>query len=249
MANINQTQQKIAKVGGPCLPDLQTINTMLPNVNLLDCAPYKAMVTKILRINDEQLALNRYRWYNLPHGLDGQMIERILYYRGAGAFFYIPEIKTFAFLPYTLDGNIDIYGRYTTIKPLPFMGEDTIRTEGGRRTAALINSMGREPVYDLLLDPSVTDEGLNTKAVLLTDYCRQLSQTILPRRDLNEGLINLESNILPYVNTLLSNSTGVNGVRTNGDDEAAEVNIASDTVNLAALNGKKWIGINAALEL
>ena len=49
----------------------------------------KEDVRKILRIIDEQDAINRFKWYNLPDGLDGQLLERILYYRGQGAFFYM----------------------------------------------------------------------------------------------------------------------------------------------------------------
>ena len=36
-------------------------------------------IKKQLRIVDEQDALNRYAWYNLPYGLNANLIERILY--------------------------------------------------------------------------------------------------------------------------------------------------------------------------
>ena len=60
----------------------------------------KPNLKKLLRIVDEQDAINRYTWYNLPSGLDGQLLERILYYRGQGMFFYVDELNTFYFLPY-----------------------------------------------------------------------------------------------------------------------------------------------------
>ena len=241
--NINSTWQ-----GQPRLPDYETIKTMAPTP-CEGITPMKDAVRRILRINDEQLALNRYRWYNLPIGLNSQLIERVLYYRGRGMFLYIEPLDQFAFLPYCLDGTIDFYGRYLGAKPLPFLGADELKTENGNTMEAVLTSMTRQPVYDLNLDPAITDEALTTKCVLLTDYCKQLSQTVQPRATLNEGLIDIESNIVPYVNTLLSNSTGVSGVRVNGDDEAASVAAASDTVNLAALNGKRWLAINGQLDL
>ena len=75
-----------------------------------------------------------------------------------------------------------------------------------------------------------------------------MSQVILPRQKINEGLIDIESNIIPYLNTLLSNNTGVNGVRVNDDSEQSSVSRASDTCNLAALNGKRWIPITGTLD-
>lgn len=110
----------------PRLPDKQTKDAMLPG-RCYENSPFKENIRKILRVNDEQLAVNRYRWYNLPPELSGNMIERILYYRGQAMLFYIPEMEKFYFLPYTLCGNLDIYGRYDRVKPLPFMGEDQIK--------------------------------------------------------------------------------------------------------------------------
>ena len=70
-------------------------------------------VKRQLNIVDLQDALNRYTWYNLPKGLTGNLIERILYYKGQGALFYMESNETFYFLPFALDGSIDVYGRFT----------------------------------------------------------------------------------------------------------------------------------------
>ena len=47
----------------------------------------KFEIKKGLRIMDEQDAVNRFTWYNLPSGLNSRLMERILYYRGQGMFF------------------------------------------------------------------------------------------------------------------------------------------------------------------
>ena len=48
----------------------------------------KPDIHKVLRIIDEQDAINRYKCYNLPDGLDRHLLERVLYYKGQGVFFY-----------------------------------------------------------------------------------------------------------------------------------------------------------------
>lgn len=234
----------------PRLPDWETIRTMIPGYDPENMTPWKTYWKKILRINDEQLAVNRFKWHNLPPELSGNLIERILYYRGRGALLFIKELNKWVFLPYTLEGSIDIYGRYEHIKPLPFMGNDEAKKDNGR-IGAILSTQLRQPVYDIpsgMGDDIDPKDFIETKCVLLYDYSQQLSQYIIPRQEMNEGIIDMESNIPCYVNTLLSNSTGVTGIRVNGDDEAASVQRASDTALLAALNGKRFLSMNGQLE-
>ena len=42
----------------------------------------KNQIKRQLRVMDEQDAVRRFKWYNLPKGLSGDLIERILYYKG-----------------------------------------------------------------------------------------------------------------------------------------------------------------------
>ena len=228
------------------LPDKQTREQMIRDAKN-NATPIKDSIKTMLRVNDEQIAVNRYKWFNLPPGLDGQMIERILYYRGSGMFFYVPELNEFHFLPYTLDGgtkSIDFYGRWLSVHPLPFMGTDS---DDKSEQAVILSTMKRQPLYDLATGDIKTD--LETKCVLLHDYCKQLSQKVIPRRELNEMIIDVESNIIPYVNTLLANSTGVAGMRVNSGDEQMSVQSASDTCQQAALNCKRWVPFEGQIDL
>ena len=86
-------------------------NATLPNLEILQAAgfdpktglpfkygceqDYKSAIKKILRVIDEQDYINRFTWYNLPPELDGNLIERILYYRGQGMFFFMKETEKF----------------------------------------------------------------------------------------------------------------------------------------------------------
>ena len=203
----------------------------------------KPSIKKVLRIIDEQTAINRYTWYNLPEGLDGQMIERILYYKGQAMFFYDKVTDKFYFLPYALDGSIDIYGRYTGVRPLPFNGSTEVKKEDKLTPLAkYLTELTKEPVYDIWLDELTTDV-LENKCVLLSDYSKQISQINIPRQILNDPLLDVMSDCIPFLRTALLGGTGVSGMRVRVEDEAYNVKLASAAMDNAALNGEKYIPI------
>lgn len=213
-----------------------------------DKATLKPNIKKILRVIDEQTAINRYKWYNLPNGLTGQMIERILYYKGQGMFFYVPALEQFFFLPYALDGSIDIYGRYTSVKPLPFNGSTEVK-KGDKLSpiAKYITELSREPLYDIELE-ELSEKTLDTKCVLLSDYSKQISQTNISRQVLNDPLLDIMADCLPFMRTALLNGTGVTGMRVESEDEQADVKAASAAIDNAALNGEKYVPIIAHID-
>lgn len=235
---------------GPNLPNIQELiqagidpKTGLPiKVAAAQESALKANLTTALRIMDEQAAIRKYTWYNLPDGLDGELLERILYYRGAGAFFYMKTDNSFYFLPYALDGTIDVYGRYTGITPLPFNG--TAASKGkGDEIKPWITGLKRIPQYGIKYDELTMDD-LENKCVLLHDYCRQISQTIIPRQQIQEGIIDLESDILPFMRTALMAGTGIAGMKVQGADQASSVDDAARAIYQAALKGEYWIPID-----
>lgn len=203
----------------------------------------KSDIKKLLRILDEQNAINRYKWYNLPDGLTGQMIERILYYKGQAMFFYVKELNQFFFLPYALDGSIDIYGRFTGVRPLPFNGSTEIKKEDKLEPIAkYITSLKREPIYDIWLE-ELTEDVMDTKCVLLSDYSKQISQTNISRQILQDPLLDVMADCVPFLRTALLNSTGVQGMRVNSQDEYSNVNLASAAIDNAALNSQKYVPV------
>ena len=89
---------------------------------------------KIVRLIDEQDAINRYKWYNLPCNISSEELERLLYYKGQLCFFYFKDLDEFYFMPFALDGSIDFYGRYNTIHPVPMSsGTEGTREEKGSK--------------------------------------------------------------------------------------------------------------------
>lgn len=197
----------------------------------------KEQIKQEIRKNDRQIAINRYKWTGLPKGLTSDLIERVLYYKGQGAFFYMEANDTFYFLPYALDGTIDVYGRYTGITPLPFAG-GTTSADGKEKP--WIDGLHREPIYEPIIEEVQIDDYLN-KCVLIKDYSHGIAQTIIPMCDLQEGIIDTIAECIPYANTALANATGLLGMRVNNPDEQANVQNANHQVKDAALNGKRYI--------
>lgn len=239
---------------GPRMPDINTIkqvyNSVQSGQQLIEqsaLAPIRAQMKRMLEVNDRQLAINRHHWGNLPPEVPGDLIERILYYRGDGMLFYFGKLGKWFFLPYTLTKGLDTYGRYMEVRPLPFMGTDQAEGADGKIQDALLSMQTRVPVYDLSEDIT-TEEFLETRCILLHDYSLELSQKTTPRHELNQGILGIEANIIPYVNTMLSNSTGVGGLRVQDGDQQESVEVASQTAQLAALNGKRWLAITSPLE-
>ena len=240
---------------GPVMVDLDPIiaagidpKTGLPLKNENEIASItKSEIKKVLRILDEQDAINRFTWYNLPNGLNSRLIERILYYRGQGMFFKLEE--RYFFLPYALNGTIDVYGRYTYVTPLPFNGKST--PDGKEKP--FIGGLKRRCIYDVILPETLIKDGeidwekIDKKqeecCVLLKDYSEQYSQANIPRQTLQDPILDIMAEMFPFLRTSLLNATGVDGMRVGTQDEAANVELASRSINKAALNGKKWIPV------
>ena len=228
------------------LPDINTLiqagidpKTGLPiRVDEEKCT-LKNDIRRVLRVLDEQNAINRYTWFNLPNGLDGQLIERILYYKGQGMFFYMETDNTFYFLPYALDGSIDVYGRFKAVTPLPFNGTAQDKKD------AWITGLTKIPVYE------VKEVDLDTfldGCVLLSDYSKQISQTNIARQTLQEPILDAMAEAFPLARTSLIANSGIKGMRVNDEDQQSTVKAASRSITRAALNGDIWIPIVGNIE-
>lgn len=236
-------------MSGPYMPNLEALiaagidpKTGLPlKVTGSTPAALKENIRKNYRVMDEQDAINHFTWYNLPSGLTGQMIERILYYKGQGMFFYMAADDRFYFLPYALDGTIDCYGRFMGVTPLPFGGGTTKTADGKEKP--WIQGLNKKPIYELNPIDDKTYDRFMDGCVLLKDYSPQLSETIIPRQQLNDPVLDIMSDIACYERTALLNSTGIQGMRIESEDEYSNVAAASASMNKAAICGEKWVPI------
>lgn len=206
----------------------------------------KESVKKFLRLIDEQDAVNRYTWYNIPCNLTSQELERMIYYKGQLCFFYNKDLEEFYFMPYALDGTIDFYGRYNTIHPVPMTSGTT--EEVNKTQAEILSAIKLNCVYGVKLPEELKEEDLTNSAVLLHDYTKQLSQTIIPRKDVNDPLIDVMSECVPYMQTSLLLGTGIQGIRVQDADQAHNVTDAARSMKDAALTQSPWIAVEGSVE-
>ena len=239
-------------MGTPKLPDIQTLfqagidpKTGLPVKMTSGCkAELKENLKKFLRLVDEQDAVNRYVWYNLPANITSQELERMLYYKGQLCFFYDKNLEEFYFMPYALDGTIDFYGRYNTIHPVPM----TSGTEdkGSKAQAQYLSEIKLKCVYGVKTEIELDD--LYDSTVLLHDYTKQLSQTIIPRVSVNDPLLDVMAECVPFMRTSMIASTGIKGVRVQDADQQQNVYDGSRSLEGAALTGNPWIPIIGSID-
>ena len=239
---------------GAKLPDLQTLwqagidpKTGLP---LKFTSGQKCMlkedIKKFLRLIDEQDAVNRYVWYNLPANITSQELERMLYYKGQLCFFYDKNLEEFYFMPYALDGTIDFYGRFNTVHPVPM----TSGTEdkGSKAQAQYLSELKLKCVYGLKQQEDIQESDLTDSCVLLHDYTKQLSQTILPRVTVNDSLLDVMAECVPFMRTALLSGSGVKGVRVNDADQEDSVQAGARGMINAALKGEPWVALLGNVE-
>ena len=210
----------------------------------------------VLRLIDEQDAINRYKWYNLPCNISSEELERLLYYKGQLCFFYFKELDEFYFMPFALDGSIDFYGRYNTIHPVPMSsGTEGTKEEQDKRKKvyetqrALLSMLKLNVVKAIKSLDELKEEDLYNSAVILWDYSRQIGQNITPRADVNDSLIEAIAEIPCFLRTALIASTGIKGMRVADADAKAEVTQAVNEVLRCALTGKLATPITSAIEI
>lgn len=234
----------MAEKNNACIPNIAPL--IAAGINPKTGLPYKFDSTsaiglkddmfKFISLQDEQDALNRFTWNNLPEGLDSNLLERILYFRGQGAFFYIKTNDKFYFLPYALSGTIDVYGRYMGITPVPFGGGST-DNEGKQKP--WITGLIRKPEYQISKEEDESKR--NESCVLLHDYSKGISEIIIPRANIQKPIINIMAETIPFMRTNMINNTGISGMRISDQSEESNVRVASRSVYDAALNGDKWV--------
>ena len=239
-------------MAGPNLPNIQTLiqagidpTTKLPT-KVVNRAFSKANVKAMLRIADEQTAVNRYVWYNLPCNITGQELERMLYYKGQLCFFYDKKLEQFYFMPYALDGTIDFYGRYNTIHPVPMTSgtEDKL----GKAQAQYLSNLKLQCVYGINTFNDLTIDEAAKTAVLLHDYSKQLSQSIIPRQQVNDALLDVMAECIPMMRTSLMASSGVKAMRVQDADQEQNVDDANAKIEYGALNGKPFVPVVGTVE-
>lgn len=197
-----------------------------------------------LREMDRIQFLNRYEWDGLPN-MTSIQLERIIYEKGQIEMFYSEETEKYYFLPYALEGTIDVYGRYNAIKPVP-MGSTMDELENkNKELYDFLNRCTRKVVKD---EFGLEDAKSTTHAVILYDRSPGISETIVSRHYLSKEIVTFQSEMLPLLRTTLINDTGTKAMRVQNADEASNVKAANDAKITAAKNGQGFIPIVGSID-
>lgn len=256
------TVNLIKQKGKPTLPDIKTLlqaginpKTGLPT-NLNDSGKLHGDLKRLLRIVDEQQAINRFEWEETGANLTSIELERLIYFKYTLVFFYLND--QFYYMPYALDGTIDFYGRFNSIHPVPYAFglEDKGEAERKENVSYKLQS---EELSRLRLTvvknikeaeefKNLDEEELKKYCVIIRDYSPQISQSGIARWILNERVLDLEAECICLLKTALIVGSGVSGVRVNDADQQQQVNIASKTMEQNAINGNPWLAIVGSIE-
>ena len=226
------------------------MKTGLPT-RVQDGIDLKASMKKVMRLIDEQDAVNRYKWYNLPCNISSEELERLLYYKGQLCFFYFKELDEFYFMPFALDGSIDFYGRYNTIHPVPMSSgtEDEKNKNLYESQRVLLSKLRLNVIKAIKPLDELKEEDLYNSTVILWDYSRQLGELNIPRKDINDPLLDVIAEIPCFLRTALIASAGIKGMRVVDADGKNEVKIASAQVLQCALSGELATPITSTVEI
>lgn len=192
---------------------------------------------------DYQQYLTRFKWNNLPEGLDSELFERIMYFSGSAMFFYIKELDRFYFLPYGMSGQgeetgIDFYGRFNKLKPYSFNGSTDGRGEtkaDGKRSKAdiYLSTQVRDNIKDI---PMVTSEEEARKiyengAVICFDYTPGLAYWNESRNRISQAYIKYLVKVLIQTKSALINASGFNMFAADGEQDNDIMQAQIDQIN------------------
>lgn len=236
--------------GRPCLPDYETIQQFIEASGQGSSGfPLVDKMYTFLKSKELSEALNRYSWIYCPEGINQDIIERILYYRGDACIFYLRSTGKFYCLPYAPVGQPDIYGRYLKVTPLPFYGSSEVRRDANDNPIQFIPGFELEVVYDPILPEEWTPEVLDTKCVLIHDRNLSVNQKTISRESLNDIVIKMMAECPAMGRTNLMANSGITAWRVGNEEMAEDVESASDSVEAAAMTGRPFIATVGAVDM
>lgn len=208
--------------------------------------------------------IERFEWKNLPPELPSDLIERVLYFRFKGAMFMFND--KFYFLPFTLKGTIDSYGRYISITPVLFTGQWKIQQGKYIEDISFMSDTEYTVVYDLpkkeekeAVDPEAEEEDpeqtsgampdAKDKAVILTDSSLEIAQDFTPISYLIRPLVEQMVDILVLVNIDLITSAKVFYVVAKDANQKEAIEKEFQDLDNRILNGKRVVVVTSPTEL
>lgn len=187
--------------------------------------------------------LERYMWINVPFGISADIIERILYYRGRGVFYYNEDLEKFQFLPFALHDIIDEYGRFTMCNSLVFTGSDSEKKDKKREIRAVKENI--ELVYDLPYNKDMLENIRKKKnyGIILNDSSLGLSQQPVIRANYVKPVLHLMATMMQIINTAIFGSADHSLLQVESEADYEALNAQIDAINQDILKGRRFTGI------
>lgn len=199
----------------------------------------------IMRQQNQTETYERYMWIDLPPGLTADLIERVLFFRGKGVFYFNEKVEKFQFLPFALNGLIDEYGRYLKVNTLPFTGmEEKPKKNGEKR---LISAVYQD--LDIVYDLPYTEEAFRdiqkgkTVGIILNDSSLGISQQPIIRSNYVRPILHLLSTLIQIINTAMFGCADHNAVTVDNESEYESFNQQVDAINRDILLGRRFTPI------
>lgn len=215
---------------------------------------YESIYTA-LGIQDLREFIERYQWVNVPRGLDHELIERILYFRGKGLIYYNDKAEKFQFLPFSLNKTIDEYGRYTRARTHPFIGVSNDE-EGKSLVCEDI-----EIVYDDLYlqmelgDPETVEriknewESGEDKGIIIFDSSLALNQSPPIRSNTVKPILSSQATCYQIINTAMFSAADYNLISAQNESEYYSLQAQLGSVNENILRGNRFGAVLGQLKL
>lgn len=199
----------------------------------------------IMREQNMIETFERYMWTDIPFGLTQDIIERILFFRGKGIFYFNDKIEKFQFLPFSLNGVIDEYGRYTRCNTLPFTGTDEETKDKKVKKPRILVYEDLEIVYDLPYNSEMFEKArkMKTVGIILNDNSLAVSQQPIIRSNYVKPVLHMMATLMQIINTAMYGSADHNLLQIENESELASIQNQINAINADILRGNRFTPI------
>ena len=224
-------------------------NPITPNP-LLYNLDYNSMFN-IMRVQNFTETIERYQWVNIPYGLTADLIERLLFFRGKGVFYFNDKVGKFQFLPFSLNGVIDEYGRFTACNTHPFTGVAEEDESKKKSKTQLLIYENLDLVYDLPYNEETIENIAKGKIVgiILNDNSLMLSQQPVIRSNYVTPVLRMMATLMSIINSAMFGCADHNTIRVENEGELESINNQIDAINLNIIRGKRFTPIVSKLPI
>ena len=236
--------KKMMKYGNTIDQNGNAVTPNLLNKNL----SYDSLFN-IMREQNKIETIERYMWVNVPFGITADIIERLLFYRGKGVFYFNDKVGKFQFLPFALNGVIDEYGRYTKCNTLPFTGVDTDEKKKKKTQSLVYENL--ELVYDLPYDEE-TFKKINqqkTFGIVMNDSSLSVSQQPIIRYNYVKPVLHMMATLMQIINTAMFGNADHNLLQIENEGELDSVKTQIEAINQDILRGNRFTPIVGKLPI